>query len=197
MNNESLKIVHGIPESMRETAAGLYDEAFGAKFALAISSKTHRLSLLTKSLNLPFAFAAIEGEKLLALAGFKTKNGSFTGGLTVKHLFKELGALKGTWAIVVFSLYERSLKPGELLMDGIVVDSSRRGEGIGSQLLAKLCSFAKANEYANVRLDVIDANPSARRMYERNGFVPTKTKHFEYLRWFLGFGASITLLRKV
>lgn len=197
MNNESLKIVHGIPESMRETAAELYDEAFGAKFALAISSKTHRLSLLAKSLNLPFAFAAIEGEKLLALAGYKTAAGSFTSGITFSNLIKHVGTFRGIKAAVVFSLYERSLKPGELLMDGIVVDSSRRGEGIGSQLLAKLCSFAKANEYVNVRLDVIDTNPSARRMYERNGFVPTKTKHFEYLRWFLGFGASTTLLRKV
>lgn len=84
-NNESLKIVHGIPESMRESAAELYDEAFGAKFALAISSKTCRLSLLAKSLNLPFAFAAIEGEKLVALAGYKTDTGSFTGGLSLAN----------------------------------------------------------------------------------------------------------------
>ena len=81
-------------------------------------------------------------------------------------------------------------------MDGIVVDASARGRGIGTRLLNELTTFGKSNGYETVRLDVIDTNPSARRMYERNGFTATRTESFGYLRWLLGFGASTTLVRQ-
>ena len=44
-----------------------------------------------------------------------------------------------------------------------------------------------------VRLDVIDTNHGAQRLYERSGFVPLRIEKFPYLRWLLGFGASTTM----
>lgn len=192
----SVEIVHGIPETMRSSAAELYDEAFGAKFAVGISSSKERFALLTDSLNLPFAFGAIQDSRLVGLAGYKTREGSFTDGMTYNALLKHAGLIRGNWAALVFSLYERSLSSGQLLMDGIVVDASVRGHGIGTWLLNELTTFAQSNGYDAVRLDVIDTNPNARRMYERNGFAATRTENFGYLRWLLGFGASTTLLRE-
>jgi ribosomal protein S18 acetylase RimI-like enzyme len=196
-STETITIVHGIPESMRKDAAVLYDEAIGEKFSRVISSKPLRQKLLTGVLDLSCAFAAIDEDRLVGVAGYKTHEGSFTGGLTVKQLFKELGVWQAIWAIMIFSLYERTIKPGELLMDGIVVCRSDRGRGIGGKLLERLCLFAKEHHYQYVRLDVIDTNPGAKRMYLRHGFEPVKTERFEFLRGFLGFGASTTLLRKV
>ena len=80
-------------------------------------------------------------------------------------------------------------------MDGIVVHPEMRGQGIGTRLLSELNAFACQEGYNKIRLDVIDTNPAARRFYERNGFVATKTEHFGYLRWLLGFGASTTMNR--
>ena len=94
-------------------------------------------------------------------------------------------------------MYERQLAPDQLMMDGIVVDPQMRGNGIGTRLLSEITTFATSDEHATIRLDVIDTNPAARRLYERNGFVPTKTEHFGYLRWLLGFGASTKLVRDV
>ena len=91
-------------------------------------------------------------------------------------------------------LYERKPKEGQLLMDGIAVRQDARGRGIGTRLLDEFKAYGREHGYANIRLDVIDTNPGARRLYERLGFVATKTEHFEYLRWFLGFGASTTML---
>lgn len=197
MNNSraSVQILQGIPEGMRSTAVELYDDAFGGKFAVAISSKEQRLALLADSLNLAFAFGMIQNDRLVGLAGYKTHEGSFTDGMTYNALLKHAGVVRGNWAALVFSLYERSLSSGELLMDGIVVDPAARGQGIGTQLLNTLTSFANSDGYETVRLDVIDTNPNARRMYERNGFTATRTEHFGYLRWLLGFGASTTLVR--
>ncbi len=193
----TVELVHGIPEAMRPSAVSLYDDAFGQKFAVAIPSGETRTSLLAESLNLTFAFGAISNNQLVGLAGYKTCDGSFTDGMTYRLLLKHAGLLRGNWAALVFSLYERSLTAGQMLMDGIVVDASMRGRGIGTRLLNEISTFAKSNDCASVRLDVIDTNPNARRMYERNGFTAIRTERFEYLRWLLGFGASTTLVRDV
>lgn len=195
-NAMAVEILHGIPEAMRSSAAALYDDAFGAKFAVAIPSSEARLALLADSLNLAFAFGATENNRLVGLAGYKTGDGSFTDKMTYKLLLKHAGLVRANWAALVFSLYERSLTSGQLLMDGIVVDASMRGHGIGTRLLNELAKFARSSGYDTVRLDVIDTNPNARRMYERNGFTATRTERFGYLRWLLGFGAATTLVRE-
>lgn len=189
-----ITVVHGIPESMRAEAVSLYEEAFGPKFAVAIPDTQRRLELLAASLNLDFALAALSDGKLVGLAGYSTESGSLTDGITFTRLLKMLGLIRGLWAALIFSLYERKQDPHVLLMDGIVVAEAKRGSGIGTKLLDELNTFAKQNEFDSIRLDVIDTNLSARRMYERNGFVVTKTEHFGYLRWLLGFGASTTLV---
>ena len=42
-----IEFVRGIPEELRQDAANLYDEAFGAKFAVAVPSKAARIDLLS------------------------------------------------------------------------------------------------------------------------------------------------------
>jgi hypothetical protein len=44
-----------IQESLRNDAAQLYDEAFGAKFSVAVRNQEKRLLLLADSLLLPFS----------------------------------------------------------------------------------------------------------------------------------------------
>ncbi|MDB3935703.1 GNAT family N-acetyltransferase [Granulosicoccus sp.] len=94
----------------------------------------------------------------------------------------------------MLALYERKAKDGELLMDGIVVDPEYRGNGVGTRLFSSLMDFAKSEQYSTIRLDVIDTNPGARRLYERRGFIEQKTVQFEFLRGMLGFGSSSTMI---
>jgi ribosomal protein S18 acetylase RimI-like enzyme len=78
-------------------------------------------------------------------------------------------------------------------MDGISVAPTARGGGIGTKLLLRIKEFAEAEGYQSVRLDVIDTNHAARRLYEREGFIAISTYRFPYLRWFLDFSAATTL----
>ena len=142
---------------------------------------------------LEYAIVAIAENKLVGLAGFHTPTGSLTGGLTYRGLLSQLGFIKGNWAALIFSLYERNPTPGELVMDGIVVDSTARGKGIGSRLLEEISNYAKEHGFNCVRLDVIDINPKAKKLYERKGFEAVKSDHFPYLRRFLGFSGSTTM----
>ena len=192
----------GLPERYRASAAILYDEAFGPKLSVAIRSEQERLALLKVSIMLDYAIVAIAGDELAGLAGFHTETGSFTGGFlsggaAFRYLVSHLGWIKGSWAVAILGLYERKPAPGDLLMDGIAVRSDFRGRGIGSKLLDEITRYAGENGFTRVRLDVIDTNPGARRLYERKGFEAIGTGEFTYLRWLLGFSSATTMVLEV
>ncbi|GHF95886.1 GNAT family N-acetyltransferase [Thalassotalea marina] len=175
------------------TIAQLYDKAFGDKFSAVINDKHQRIILLAKSFMPKFSYVARVENKIVGLAGFQTTKGSLTSAMTGQLLLKELGLLKGLKACLLFSLFEREAQSQELVMDGIVVDSDYRGLGIGSKLLDAIIEYAKDNDYQNVRLDVIDTNPRAKKLYKTKGFYETKTEHFPYLKSLLGFSAATTM----
>ena len=58
-------------------------------------------------------------------------------------------------------------------MDGIAVKEGNRGRGIGKQLFIELEKFANQSKMTSIKLDVIDENPKAKKLYESIGFVPT------------------------
>lgn len=191
--DDQIQYFIGIPEEHRVKAAELYDEAFGAKFSVAIADKETRIALIADGLLLNFGICAIRNQELMGVTGFHTFNGSLTSGMSYRSLLSTLGFFKGHWAVLIFSLYERTPQAHELVMDGIAVSSKSRGNGIGSALLKKMIQYAGEHQYTKIRLDVIDTNKQAKKLYERMGFSEVKTEHFEYLRWLLGFGASTTM----
>ena len=128
--SNSIEYRVGIPASSRRRAAELYKDAFHQKFFPVVKSQEKMVEILTESIKPEYAVAAFEGESLVGLAGFHHSGSSFTGGGNAYGLIKRLGLFKGLWAIFVFGiLYERKAGPGELLMDGIVVDPSMRSKG--------------------------------------------------------------------
>lgn len=187
----------GLPERFRASAVALYDEAFGKKFAVAVRSKRDRERLLDKSIIPEYAIVALADNKLIGLAGVHTPDGSFTSGISYRGLIELLGWVKGNWAALIFSVYERKPAPGELVMDGIAVHVDARGKGVGGRLLEEVAAYAAAHDFDRVRLDVIDINPKAKKLYERKGFRVTKTEQFEWLRWLLKFGGSTTMALRI
>jgi ribosomal protein S18 acetylase RimI-like enzyme len=188
--NDDLVISRGFAPEQAVEAARLYDEAFGPKLSIAIPDADARRDILAKGMNPGFCFAAFRSSVMVGIAGFKTRTGSLTGAISLSLLLQRLGLFRTLRALTVLLLFRRSLAPNQLLMDGIGVSSAARGGGIGSRLLHTLLAHAKGEGFASVRLDVIETNPAARRLYERIGFVESRTEHFPYLRWLLGFGAA-------
>ena len=196
MTDKSVHYRKGIRGKFRERAAFLYEEAFGQKFRGAIKSPGKRIELLRESFCLDFCIGAFEGGELIGIAGFKTGEGSLTGNITFKTLKKTLGFFPALRAAAVFTLYEQPQAPGELLMDGISVTWSHQGRGVGKELLVEIERHVNEKKLSSIRLDVIDVNPRARKLYEQQGFVAVKTESFEYLRWLPGFGGATTLVKK-
>lgn len=188
MGTDQIIYQTGIPEEYRSAAVDLYDEAFAEKLSLAIISKEDRKRVFYGGLALNHAIGAISPKGLLGIAGFHATEGSLTGGICYRDLVSHLGIWKGTRAAAVFGIYERKPKAKELVMDGIAVRPDSQGMGIGSTLLNEIRKYAIQQGYHRVRLDVIDTNPKARKLYERSGFKEVKTETFPCLKHLLGFG---------
>jgi len=186
----------GFPDQQRNKAAELYEEAFRAKLRPAIAGDNARIVIIAAGLNPSKCIAAIGDGELLGVAGFHDNSGSMTDGITFGTIRRQIGLARAVKAIAVLALFERKAASDELLMDGIVVDTGARGRGIGTGLFARLEDHARENGCSSIRLDVVDTNPGARRLYERLGFVATKTERTPYLRW-LGFTGSTTMVKQV
>jgi ribosomal protein S18 acetylase RimI-like enzyme len=191
----TVQIHHGLPDALRDAAAALYWEAFGAKLGRVMGPTPKALAFLGRSLRSNHAVVAVSADgALLGIAGFKSYTGSFAGG-DWADLRAAYGLAGAAWRAAVLSLLQRDVENERFLMDGICVCPQARGQGVGTLLLDAICTEARARHYAAVRLDVIDTNPRARALYERLGFVVGKTDQMGPLRHIFGFAAATTMIK--
>lgn len=187
----------GFREDLRMAAAELFDEAFSAKLAPAIPDRESRLAVLERGLDPTRCVAALATDQLVGIAGFHDAGGSLTGGISFRIVVDAVGYLRALRAIAVFALLDRKPEPGELLMDGIVVREDARGRGVGTGMFAALEDYCREHGISRIRLDVLETNPGARRLYERLGFEPTKQNNVPFLKPIMGFGASTTMVKRL
>lgn len=191
-----IEIRRGLPESQRQRAAELYWQAFRQKFIPIIRSDEKGLAILAEGFDPEMAIVALGEGRLIGLAGLQYGGRQFND-LKLKSFVSQFGWLSGPLKLLLFALFLRTQQDGELLMDGIVVDRAARGRGVGTKLLESVVDVAADLGFSSVRLDVVDTNPGARRLYERMGFQATKTKHLPFLRNLMGFSAATTMIRRI
>jgi ribosomal protein S18 acetylase RimI-like enzyme len=191
----SITIHHGLPDRLRDDAARLYWQAFGGKLGRVLGPQDKAYALLDRVMRGDHAIVALADDgALLGLVGFKSPGGAFAGGSLV-DLIGIYGTPGALWRAGLLWLLERDLDNDRFLMDGICVADRARGQGVGTALLDAICDEGRSRGYPSVRLDVIDVNPRARALYERQGFVATRTSRIGALRWVFGFSASTTMVR--
>ncbi|GGL58364.1 GNAT family N-acetyltransferase [Planomonospora parontospora] len=195
-SSQEITIRRGLPPGAEGRAAELYWEAFGRKLGPALNPPDKAVGFIAAHLNHDRAVAALAGDRLVGLAGYRHAGRALTGG-TAGDVLRSYGLLSGLPRLALLALLERDPAPGELVMDGIAVDPACRGTGVGTLLLQEIVSVAAALGHREVRLDVIDGNPRARALYERHGFTATGTERTPYLRDLMGFGAVTTMRRPV
>ena len=190
-------ISQGLAESQRDQAAALYMEAFGPLLRPILGDGPRALDLLARCMKPDHAFVAGRNGQLAGLAGFQDESGSLLD-IDLRAMMRAYGAVGGGLRYLGLGLLlSRERQPGTLLMDGIAVAPEWRGQGIGTQLLEALSRHARENAYRDVRLDVLDNNPRARALYERQGFVAVKDQSYPFLQRFLGFSMVTEMRRPV
>ena len=191
-----VRIATGFDAHHRHAAAQLYWDAFGLKLEHAIGPRSQGVPLIERTLEPTRAVTAFQGDILVGLAGFHLEGRALTD-ITVRDIVQEFGLLSSVRRLAWAALLERSPEPDELLMDGIVVRADRRGHGIGTKLLDRMFELAREHGKRVVRLDVVDTNPAARKLYDRMGFIEVKTEKVPFLRKAMGFSAATTMERPV
>ncbi|MGR3514047.1 MAG: GNAT family N-acetyltransferase [Paracoccaceae bacterium] len=181
----------GFDANDRKKVADLFWQAFSGKLNVVLGPEGKAKRFLCKVLDPNYAISAYSREEgaLLGVAGFKTDDGAMVGG-TFSDPSAHYGFWSAIWRGVLADQLERPIAPGELCMDGIFVTSHARGKGVGTLLLKAVQAEATARSMTSVRLDVIDTNPRARKLYERFGFMPQNTTRTGVLRPVFGFASS-------
>ncbi|MGL5008269.1 MAG: GNAT family N-acetyltransferase [Paracoccaceae bacterium] len=190
-----LTILHHLPPAHRHQAAALYWQAFGAKLGRVMGPEPRALALLARIIRNDHAIVALRGTELVGLVGYKTPRGAFASGA-----FADLWAIFGIgslWRAALLRLLVRDVDNERFLLDGLCVAATARGQGVGTALLEAVAVEARARGYSAVRLDVVDTNPRARALYEREGFAEVKTTRMGILRHVFGFSSSTTMVRAV
>jgi ribosomal protein S18 acetylase RimI-like enzyme len=191
----AVTIFSGLHPHLRGDAARLYWEAFGGKLGRVLGPDTPALAFFERVIRIDHCLAALdENGALIGIAGYKTTSGSFAGG-SWDDLNAVYGPFGGRWRGCILWALNREIDNDRFLVDGICVARSQRGNGVGSLLLAGLYDEAARRGYRSIRLDVVDANRRARALYERQGFVATRTESLGPLRHVFGFATSTTMVR--
>ncbi|MFB6892455.1 GNAT family N-acetyltransferase [Kitasatospora sp. NPDC056327] len=194
--NGAPTLLRAVPAGAEQQVAALYWEAFGRKLGPALDPPGAGRAFIARHLDHDRGIVAELDGEVIGVAGYRLGGRGLTGG-DIGDVLAAYGVFRSLPRLAVLALFERTPEPGELVMDGIAVDSRHRGLGTGGRLLTGIAAVAAEHGCHRIRLDVIDVNPRARALYERHGFTAARTERTPYLRTLLGFGAVTTMYRPV
>ncbi len=190
----------GINPEHKEEAARLYAIAFETKFKNILGKPEEVTQLLKEGINHQMAISVISDEnELLGIAGFHLDKTSFID-LQLKDFVQQYGIVKGLYKSLLMAIlfYRKPDNKGQLLMDGIAVKVGFRGRGIGKKLLTELEQFARDKNRSSIKLDVIDENPHAKRLYENMGFISIKyRKTPRFIYKLMGVSGVTTMVKYI
>ncbi|MCL5292101.1 MAG: GNAT family N-acetyltransferase [Actinobacteria bacterium] len=199
MKMKGINIERGLPAQHRRRAAEICYEGFRQKLDPLVGSREQSITVLETVLEPGLAVIATCRGEVAGLAGLHYDGHRFFNPRWshVTHAFRGLRAPKAVLALLLMLFANRHNRPGQLSLSVIAVDPSMRGNGIGTLLLQAVFEFAQAKSFSAVSLDVADTNTGAYRLYERMGFVPTRTVRLPFLRRTMGVSGMTTMVKRI
>lgn len=193
-----IDIAFPLAESHREQAGLIYYEAFRRKLQPLVGTPAKAIPLLTATLNLDMTMGALVDGALLGVAGLHSQDGIYSH-VVLRESIAALGPARGLYAWVALNLFSigAGCPAGELRVAALAVDAAARGQGVGSRLLEAVFDKAQREDYRAVRLEVVDTNTGARRLYERLGFALVKTHRYPFIRHWLGFSGDYVMVKEL
>jgi len=196
-NSGTFRIEAGLRSQHRNLAARGYWRAFSRKLRYPLGPEAKAVAFIERVIDPGHAISAVsQNGDFLGVAGFKSPEGAFIGG-GFRDLAASFGWIGAIFRGLLISTLERDCEPGTLLMDGIFVEPHARGMGIGKALLKAIETRAASMGLHHVRLDVIDTNPRARALYEREGFVEKSVESLGPLSPVFGFSTATQMTKPV
>lgn len=191
-----MKLLIQLPPDQIQTAASLYAKAFQRKAVVIIGSSEDLQEILEFGIDPTQSICVLDDEeKLVGVAGHHLFHKSFLN-FKLEKFQAKYGKIEGTFKFaLVRTFFNRLLKKNQLLMDGIAVDESCRGKGVGTLLLNGIFEIARNNKMSSIRLDVIDENTRAKKLYTRLGFRPMRHLRTPFLKGLAGISGVTTMIK--
>jgi ribosomal protein S18 acetylase RimI-like enzyme len=177
-------------------ATRIYAAALIQKLRPFFGSVESAVAFLTPHLRHDRAVTAVLGGRIVGIAGYRLDGvGLFEP--KWRHFRQRFGFLGTVVRMTGLALLEKDDAEDVLPMDGIAVAAEARGKGVGTALLDEIVQVARRAGKQAVRLDVIDTNPRARALYERNGFIDEGHRQLGFLQPIFGFSSVAKMHRPV
>ena len=196
MSENDVKIEFGIAEKYMTQAAEIYYDAFRVKLASLKGSRERVVALLAKIFNPQQGIVAIQEGQCVGLAGLHFDGQYFTK-IKASVFVEGLGWFYGLMGFMAFHAFEPKIAKDEMRIECLAVAPDTRGQGIGTLLLKNVDELARSKVFSAVRLEVVDTNPNAQRLYERQSFQVTRTQHYPLFRNLAGYSAVNTMIKKL
>jgi len=191
-----IDIIDYLPEAHIPEGVRLYYTGLEVKLGPIFGPLASALGVLPGSIHPTRCMTAFSEGRLAGILGIHDLQGSFLEpayGSMVRHY----GQISGAYRTMLLMLLDHKVSPGDLYLDGIAVEPSLRGQGIGSALITAFEDRAWDNGFATVSLEVIDINPRARNLYKRLGYRPVATHTIGPFSRLFGFRSSIRMSKRV
>ncbi len=136
-----------------------------------------------------------QDEELAAVVGYSMKKKRFFK-IELSSICKQYGSMRGFyyWSIIQL-LHKKPTKRNTIFIEALAVSPNFRGEGLGRKLIYEVSKLAEQQKIKKIRLEVVNSNERALRMYQRCGFRVKSTQKIHLLTKFLGF-SKVYLMEK-
>jgi ribosomal protein S18 acetylase RimI-like enzyme len=186
-----------LSDSLKSSLADIYFQAFGRKVTALIRPERIAREIIIKSLNYDMALYAFDVSKnLVGFLGFHTDSREFTSYRyrNFREYFNALNAFI-KWVILRFSMPR--IQKNDIRIDSIAIETSCRGQGIGTALIENFSDFARTNNFKKIYLEVVDTNPEAKKLYNRLGFNTKKRVRYYFFTRRAGFSAEDIMVKEI
>ena len=185
-----------LPEEHFAEGAALYYGGLQAKLAPVFGPPKTALGVIPQALHRSRCLTAFEGDRLVGILGLHDAGGSFLEP-DYRTMVRHYGVAMGMARLALLMLLDHTLPPGDLYLDGIAVAEPHRGRGIGTALMAAFEERARDNGFQTVSLEVIDANPRARDLYERLGYREVAVHTMGPFSRLFGFHTTVRMAKRL
>lgn len=174
MSQPASILMGGVPKELKEASIDVFLEGFGRKvdhLMLKPKNRAQAKRVYLDGADFTSALYAVSEGSVLGILGFQYRRKKFIN-LNLGTLKDEFGLFGGAVRKLSGSVFKdlHPLKGDELRVQVISVSEGARGRGVGHQLLEALFAYGRARQCTGVRLEVVNTNPHAKKLYETMGF---------------------------
>jgi len=192
-----MTVSRGFAEAERAVVARLYWQAFGDKLGRVMGPADKAQAYIARTIRPDHAMVARDGRgRVIGVAGFRTREGSFLA-IDRPRLAAVYGPPGGALRARLLGLLATETDNRRFLVDGICVERSARGKGVGTRLIEELATEARRRGHPALKLEVRADNLRARSLYERRGFETVGSGHSRLSGALFGLAHWVTMARPV